>query len=190
MNLVLLTGNLKFWIYCVILALRNELTVLKQNELMTDHRKISQTLEKLLSSKTFSKPGVYRTCWMRWIAQQGGNSQRTTDRFRRFLGKKPSLTKSSTFRVYILNLRNKLKEYYQNRERRYRDSGNSEGKIPGWILKFLIQIIPEITREVQLCAVYIRIGADHFNHHFIAGRKVPWSQSSHLERIFKAGHPV
>lgn len=116
MNLVLLTGNLQnFELYCVILALRNELTVLIQNELMTDHRKISQTLEKLLSSKTFSKPGVYKDLlnYLVNCSLKGETPKEQQIAFDVF-GKKAELDKELNVRVYILNLRNKLKEYYQN----------------------------------------------------------------------------
>jgi len=82
---------------------------------MIDHRKISQTLEKLLNSKTFSKPGVYRdllnylvNCSLKGEAPK--EQQIAFDVF----GKKSDLEKELNVRVYILNLRNKLQEYYRN----------------------------------------------------------------------------
>ncbi len=82
---------------------------------MTDHRKISQALEKLLNSKTFSKPGIYKdllnylvNCSLKGVTPK--EQQVAIDVF----GKKDSSEKELNVRVYILNLRNKLEEYYQN----------------------------------------------------------------------------
>jgi hypothetical protein len=82
---------------------------------MIDHRKISQTLEKLLNSKTFSKPGVYKdllnylvNCSLKGEIPK--EQQIALDVF----GKKADQEKELNVRVYILNLRNKLEEYYQH----------------------------------------------------------------------------
>ncbi|MBW8324961.1 MAG: hypothetical protein K0M50_09385 [Prolixibacteraceae bacterium] len=105
----------KIELICVILPLKKKITVLIQNILMTDHRKISLTLEKLLSSKTFSKPGIYNellnylvNCSLKGEIPK--EQQIALDVF----GKKAGQEKELNVRVYILNLRNKLEEYYQN----------------------------------------------------------------------------
>ena len=82
---------------------------------MTDHRKISQTLEKLLSSKTFSKPGVYKDLLNYLVnCSLKGETPKEQQIALDVFGKKAELDKELNVRVYILNLRNKLKEYYQN----------------------------------------------------------------------------
>ena len=82
---------------------------------MTDHRKISQTLEKLLSSKTFSKPGVYRDLLNYLVnCSLKGETPKEQQIALDVFGKKADQEKELNVRVYILNLRNKLKEYYQN----------------------------------------------------------------------------
>lgn len=82
---------------------------------MTDHRKISQALEKLLNSKTFSRPGIYKdllnylvNCSLK--GETPKEQQIACDVF----GKKADQEKELNVRVYILNLRNKLQEYYQH----------------------------------------------------------------------------
>ena len=81
---------------------------------MTDHRKISQTLEKLLNSKTFSKPGVYKDLlnYLVNCSLKGETPKEQQIAFDVF-GKKAEQEKELNVRVYIMNLRNKLKEYYQ-----------------------------------------------------------------------------
>ncbi len=82
---------------------------------MTDHRKISQTLEKLLNSKTFSKPGVYKDLLNYLVnCSLKGETPKEQQIALDVFGKKADLDKELNVRVYILNLRNKLKEYYQN----------------------------------------------------------------------------
>lgn len=82
---------------------------------MTDHRKISQALEKLLSSKTFSKPGVYKDLLNYLVnCSLKGEIPKEQQIAYDVFGKKADLEKELNVRVYILNLRNKLKEYYQN----------------------------------------------------------------------------
>lgn len=105
-------------LYCVILRLKIYLTVLIQNVLMTDHQKISQTLEKLLNSKTFSKSGINKDLlnYLVNCTLKGENPkeyQIANDVF----GKKADQQKDFNIRVYIFNLRNKLKEYYQTEGR-------------------------------------------------------------------------
>jgi len=97
------------------LALRNKITVLIYNVLMADHRKISQTLEKLLGSKTFSKPGIYRDLlnYLVNCSLKGEIPKEQQVAFDVF-GKKIDQDKEFNVRVYILNLRNKLAEYYLN----------------------------------------------------------------------------
>ncbi|MFA5327408.1 MAG: hypothetical protein WC384_06425 [Prolixibacteraceae bacterium] len=97
------------------MALRKKLTVLIQNVLMADHRKISQILEKLLNSKTFSKPGIYKDLlnYLVNCSLKGETPKEQQIAFDIF-GKKADQEKELNVRVYILNLRNKLKEYYQN----------------------------------------------------------------------------
>lgn len=82
---------------------------------MTDHRKISQTLEKLLNSKTFSKPGVYKELlnYLVNCSLKGETPKEQQIAFDVF-GKKAEQEKELNVRVYIMNLRNKLKEYYQH----------------------------------------------------------------------------
>ncbi len=82
---------------------------------MKEHQKISQALENLLNSKIFSKPGVYRellnylvTCSIKGEIPK--EQQIAMDVF----GKKAHQEKELNVRVYILNLRNKLEEYYLN----------------------------------------------------------------------------
>ncbi len=80
---------------------------------MTDHRKISQTLEKLLNSKTFSKPGVYKDLLNYLVnCSLKGETPKEQQIALDVFGKKADLDKELNVRVYILNLRNKLKEYY------------------------------------------------------------------------------
>lgn len=82
---------------------------------MTDHRKISQTLEKLLSSKTFSKPGVYKDLLNYLVnCSLKGETPKEQQIALDVFGKKAEHDKELNVRVYILNLRNKLKEYYQH----------------------------------------------------------------------------
>lgn len=105
-------------LYCVILRLKIYLTALIQNVLMTDHQKISQTLEKLLSSKTFSKSGINKDLlnYLVNCTLKGENPkeyQIANDVF----GKKVDNQKDINIRVYIFNLRNKLKEYYKTEGR-------------------------------------------------------------------------
>lgn len=96
------------------MTLRKVLTVLIQNVLMTDHRKISQTLEKLLSSKTFSRPGVYKDLLNYLVnCSLKGETPKEQQIALDVFGKKADQEKELNVRVYILNLRNKLKEYYQ-----------------------------------------------------------------------------
>lgn len=105
-------------LYCVILRLKIYLTVLIQNVLMTDHQKISQTLEKLINSKTFSKSGINKDLlnYLVNCTLKGENPkeyQIANDVF----GKKADNQKDINIRVYIFNLRNKLKEYYKTEGR-------------------------------------------------------------------------
>ncbi|MBW8324393.1 MAG: hypothetical protein K0M50_06490 [Prolixibacteraceae bacterium] len=100
------------------MRLKIYLTVLIQNVLMTDHQKISQTLEKLLNSKTFSKSGINKDLlnYLVNCTLKGENPkeyQIANDVF----GKKADQQKDFNIRVYIFNLRNKLKEYYQTEGR-------------------------------------------------------------------------
>ncbi len=97
------------------MTLRKELTVPILNIPMTDHQKISHTLEKLLTSKTFSKPGVYKDLlnYLVNCSLKGEIPKEQQIAFDVF-GKKADQDKELNVRVYILNLRNKLKEYYQN----------------------------------------------------------------------------
>ncbi len=82
---------------------------------MTDHRKISQTLEKLLNSKTFSKPGVYKELLNYLVnCSLKGETPKEQQIALDVFGKKADQEKELNVRVYILNLRNKLKEYYQH----------------------------------------------------------------------------
>lgn len=81
---------------------------------MSDHQKISQTIEKLLNSKTFSKSGINKDLlnYLVNCTLKGENPkeyQIANDVF----GKKPDQEKDINIRVYIFNLRNKLKEYYK-----------------------------------------------------------------------------
>lgn len=81
---------------------------------MTDHQKISQTLEKLLNSRTFSKSGINKELLNYLVActlkgEQPKEFQIANDVF----GKKADQKKEINIRVYIFNLRNKLKEYYK-----------------------------------------------------------------------------
>jgi len=85
---------------------------------MTDHQKISQTLEKLLNSKTFSKSGINKDLlnYLVNCTLKGENPkeyQIANDVF----GKKADQQKDINIRVYIFNLRNKLKEYYKTEGR-------------------------------------------------------------------------
>ena len=85
---------------------------------MTDHQKISQTLEKLLNSKTFSKSGINKDLlnYLVNCTLKGDNPkeyQIANDVF----GKKADQQKEINIRVYIFNLRNKLKEYYKTEGR-------------------------------------------------------------------------
>lgn len=85
---------------------------------MTDHRKISQTLEKLLNSKTFSKPGMYKDLLNYLVnCSLKGETPKEQQIALDVFGKKADQEKELNVRVYILNLRNKLKEYYQNEGR-------------------------------------------------------------------------
>ncbi|OFX62571.1 MAG: hypothetical protein A2066_20015 [Bacteroidetes bacterium GWB2_41_8] len=81
---------------------------------MTDHQKISQTLEKLLNSKTFSKSGINKELlnYLVNCTLKGENPkeyQIANDVF----GKKADQQKDINIRVYIFNLRIKLDEYYK-----------------------------------------------------------------------------
>lgn len=82
---------------------------------MSDHQKISQTIEKLLKSKTFSKPGIYKEI-LNYLVNCSLKGETPKERQIAFdvFGKKADQGKELNVRVYILNLRNKLKEYYQN----------------------------------------------------------------------------
>ncbi len=85
---------------------------------MTDHQKISQTLEKLINSKTFSKSGINKDLlnYLVNCTLKGENPkeyQIANDVF----GKKADQQKEINIRVYIFNLRNKLKEYYKTEGR-------------------------------------------------------------------------
>lgn len=82
---------------------------------MSDHQKISQTIEKLLKNKTFSKPGIYKEIlnYLVNCSLKGETPKEQQIAFDVF-GKKADQGKELNVRVYILNLRNKLKEYYQN----------------------------------------------------------------------------
>lgn len=82
---------------------------------MTDHQKISQTLEKLLNSKTFSKSGINKELlnYLVNCTLKGENPkefQIANDVF----GKKADQQKEINVRVYIFHLRSKLEEYYKN----------------------------------------------------------------------------
>lgn len=84
---------------------------------MTDHQKISQTLEKLVNSKTFSKSGINKDLlnYLVNCTLKGENPkeyQIANDVF----GKKAD-QKEINIRVYIFNLRNKLREYYKTEGR-------------------------------------------------------------------------
>ncbi|HNX57221.1 MAG TPA: hypothetical protein PKO30_16620, partial [Prolixibacteraceae bacterium] len=82
---------------------------------MADHRKISQTLEKLLNSKTFSKPGIYRDLLNYLVnCSLKGEIPKEQQIALEVFGKKMDQDKELNVRVYILHLRNKLAEYYQN----------------------------------------------------------------------------
>jgi Transcriptional regulatory protein, C terminal. len=82
---------------------------------MADHRKISQTLEKLLNSKTFAKPGIYRDLLNYLVnCSLKGEIPKEQQIALEVFGKKMDQDKEHNVRVYILHLRNKLAEYYQN----------------------------------------------------------------------------
>ncbi len=82
---------------------------------MADHRKISQTLEKLLNSKTFSKPGIYRDLLNYLVnCSLKGEVPKEQQIALEVFGKKMDQDKELNVRVYILHLRNKLAEYYQH----------------------------------------------------------------------------
>ena len=82
---------------------------------MTDHQKISQTIEKLLNSKAFSKPGIYKDL-LNYLVSSSLKGETPKEQQIAFdvFGKKADQEKELNVRVYILNLRNKLTEYYQN----------------------------------------------------------------------------
>ena len=104
--------------YCVILTLNFLLTVLIQNVLMTDHQKISQSLEKLLGSKTFSKSGINKELLNYLVAcTLKGENPKEFQIANDVFGKKADQQKEINIRVYIFNLRNKLKEYYKTEGR-------------------------------------------------------------------------
>jgi hypothetical protein len=82
---------------------------------MADHRKISQTLEKLLSSKTFSKPGIYRDLLNYLVnCSLKGDIPKEQQIALDVFGRKAEQDKELNVRAYILHLRNKLEEYYHN----------------------------------------------------------------------------
>lgn len=100
------------------MRLKIDLTALIHTVLMTDHQKISQTLEKLMNSKTFSKSGINKDLlnYLVNCTLKGENPkeyQIANDVF----GKKADNHKDINIRVYIFNLRNKLKEYYKTEGR-------------------------------------------------------------------------
>lgn len=82
---------------------------------MSEHQKISQALDKLLNSKVFSKPGIYRDLLSYLVAcsVKGEIPKEQQIAFDVF-GKKANQEKELNVRVYILNLRNKLEEYYSH----------------------------------------------------------------------------
>ena len=82
---------------------------------MADHRKISQALEKLLNSKSFSKPGIYRDLLNYLVnCSLKGEIPKEQQIALEVFGKKADQDKELNVRVYILHLRNKLEEYYLN----------------------------------------------------------------------------
>jgi hypothetical protein len=81
---------------------------------MTDHQKISQTLEKLLNSKTFSKSGINKELLNYLVnCTLKGENPKEFQIANDIFGKKADQQKDINIRVYIFNLRNKLKEYYK-----------------------------------------------------------------------------
>lgn len=97
------------------MTLKKNLTVLIPNDLMTDHQKISLTLEKLLNSKTFAKPGVSRDLLNYLVnCSLKGETPKEQQIALDVFGKKAGQEKDLNVRVYILNLRNKLEEYYRH----------------------------------------------------------------------------
>lgn len=82
---------------------------------MANLRKISQALEKLLNSKTFVKPGIYRDLLNYLVnCSLKGEIPKEQQIALEVFGKKIDQDKELNVRVYILHLRNKLTEYYQN----------------------------------------------------------------------------
>lgn len=81
---------------------------------MTDHQKISQTLEKLLNSKTFSKSGINKDLLNYLVGSTlKGEHPKEFQIANDVFGKHVDPHKEINIRVYIFNLRNKLKEYYK-----------------------------------------------------------------------------
>lgn len=81
---------------------------------MINHRRISQTLEKLLNSKIFSRPGVYKDLLNYLVnCSLKGETPKEQQIAHDVFGKKADQETELNVRVYIMNLRNKLKEYYE-----------------------------------------------------------------------------
>lgn len=85
---------------------------------MTDHQKISQTLERLLNSKTFSKSGINKDL-LKYLVNctLKGENPKEFQIASEVFGKKADQQKDINIRVYIFNLRNKLQEYYKHEGR-------------------------------------------------------------------------
>lgn len=82
---------------------------------MAEHQKISQTLEKLFNSKYFSKPGVYKELLSYLVnASLKGEVPKEQQIASDVFGKGHQADKEINVRVYILNLRQKLEDYYLN----------------------------------------------------------------------------
>ncbi len=81
---------------------------------MRDHKKISEALDKLLNSKTFAKSGTNKDLlnYLVNCSLKGETPKEYQIAFDVF-GKKADQEKDFNVRVYIFNLRNKLKEYYK-----------------------------------------------------------------------------
>jgi hypothetical protein len=85
---------------------------------MTDHQKISQTLERLLNSKTFSKSGINKDLLNYLVnCTLKGENPKEFQIASEVFGKKADQQKDFNIRVYIFNLRNKLQEYYKHEGR-------------------------------------------------------------------------
>lgn len=101
--------------YCVILTLTKQLTLLIIKDLMNEHQKISLELEKLMSSKFFAKPGIYRDLLKYLVAcSVKGEVPKEQQIAMDVFGWKANQDKEPNVRVYILNLRKKLDDYYRN----------------------------------------------------------------------------